>query len=192
MIVVNLFGAPSSGKSTCASLVFTRLKMARINVELVTEYAKEMTWERNELALSNQAYVFGQQYYRLSRLQNKVDVVITDSPLPLSILYNRDPVLGQTFNAVVMNVFNSFQNINYFLTRAVPYDPNGRWQTEEDANNLSRVLQGILVSNRIAYTEYPGMQENYEKVADEILGICGTLGLSSGHMAAQGLSQSKA
>jgi len=177
MIVVNLFGAPSAGKSTCAAMIFANLKMERVNVELVTEYAKEKTWEGNELALANQAYIFGSQFYRLSRLRNKVDVVITDSPLPVSILYNRDPVLGEAFNTTVLNVFNSFQNINYFLTRANKYDPNGRWQTEEESDALAEKLKGLLFERNVSFKTLEGKRENYELISDEIISICKTLNM---------------
>jgi len=38
-----LFGSPSSGKSTLASKIFSRLKVDNYNVELVLEYIKEWT-----------------------------------------------------------------------------------------------------------------------------------------------------
>ena len=40
-IVVNLFGVPSAGKSTGAAYIFSKLKMAGINAELITEFAKD-------------------------------------------------------------------------------------------------------------------------------------------------------
>ena len=38
-LVVNLFGAPGAGKSTAAAYIFSMLKFANINAELVTEFA---------------------------------------------------------------------------------------------------------------------------------------------------------
>jgi len=38
-IVINLFGVPSAGKSTGAAYIFSQLKMAGVNAELVTEFA---------------------------------------------------------------------------------------------------------------------------------------------------------
>lgn len=48
-------------------------------------------WENNEEVFKNQAYIFGKQSFKLSRCDNKVDVIVTDSPLPLSI-----PVIKET------------------------------------------------------------------------------------------------
>lgn len=90
MIVVNLFGVPGAGKSTGAAYIFSQLKMKGINAELITEFAKDKAWENNTEAIKNQAYLFGKQSYRMSRCREKVDVLVTDSPLPLSILYNQD------------------------------------------------------------------------------------------------------
>ena len=114
-LVVNLFGVPCAGKSTGAAYIFYKLKTLGLNVELVTEFAKDKVWEQNDEALKNQAYIFGQQAFRLSRCVDKVDVIITDSPLPLSIIYNKDKRLTENFNKSVMDVFNSYENINYLF-----------------------------------------------------------------------------
>ena len=58
-LVVNLFGAPGSGKSTAAAYIFALLKMAGINAELVTEFAKDKVWEEAKAAFENQQYLFG-------------------------------------------------------------------------------------------------------------------------------------
>ena len=99
-IVINLFGPPGSGKSTGAAEVFAALKKLGVNAELVTEFAKDKTWEHNATALGCQEYVFGKQSYRLARCRNDVDVIVTDNPLPLSLLYNQDANLGEDFNKV--------------------------------------------------------------------------------------------
>lgn len=50
-IVVNLFGAPGAGKSTGAAYIFALLKMAGVEAELVTEFAKDKVWEGNTAVL---------------------------------------------------------------------------------------------------------------------------------------------
>ena len=57
-ITVSLFGPPGAGKSTLAAYVFAKLKMMGVNCELVTEFAKDKVWEKNNEALSNQIYIF--------------------------------------------------------------------------------------------------------------------------------------
>ena len=85
MICINLTAQPGAGKSTLAAATFAKLKMLGINCELVTEFAKDKVWENNKMALSNQIYIFAKQYYRMDRCAGKVDVIITDSPLTLTL-----------------------------------------------------------------------------------------------------------
>ena len=63
-IVINLFGAPGAGKSTGAAYIFALLKIAGIEAELVTEFAKDKVWEGNTAVFETQAYSFGKQSYR--------------------------------------------------------------------------------------------------------------------------------
>ncbi len=171
MKVVNLFGVPSAGKSTCAAYVFSKLKMAGINAELVTEFAKDKVWEENKEIFKpdNQCYIFGKQFYKMSRCNGKVEVIITDSPLPLCILYNQSEILGETFNQVVMNCYNSFDNINYLLLRDKPYNPKGRNQTEQESNALKEPLLNVLNKYGISCIERKGNIANFDLIVEEIL-----------------------
>ena len=170
-IVVNLFGSPSAGKSTAAAYIFAQLKMQGINCELVTEFAKDKTWEHNIGALSNQAYVFGKQCYRMSRCAEQVDVIVTDSPLLLSIIYNHDPVLGDDFNKTVLNVFNSYDNVNYLLHRVKPYNPTGRNQTEDESNVIGAQIKRMLIDNAVNFEEASGDIKSYAKIVQDVLGL---------------------
>lgn len=130
-IVINLYGGPGCGKSTIAALVFGKLKQKGINCELVTEYAKDKVWEESYTTLKNQIYVFGKQLHRMWRLNNKVNVIITDSPLPLSIIYDSEKDVN--FENLVMSEFNKFDNFNIIINRSTKYQIEGRYQTEEEA-----------------------------------------------------------
>lgn len=72
-LVVNLYGAPGSGKSTGAAYIFAKLKMLGVNCELITEFAKDKVWENNLEVFNNQLYILGKQSFKTSRvLFNKV------------------------------------------------------------------------------------------------------------------------
>lgn len=169
-LVINLFGAPGAGKSTGAAIVFAELKKRGVNAELVTEFAKDKTWEGNATALGCQEYVFGKQSYRLARCRADVDVIVTDSPLPLSLLYVSDPALMRdgAFQKVVMNVFNSYNNLSYYVLRVKPYNPKGRNQTEAESNALAAPLKSLLELNGIEHTDICGNDEGYAAVVEEV------------------------
>lgn len=140
MLVVNLYGAPGAGKSTGAAYIFSQLKLRGINAELVTEFAKDKVWEESKAVFQNQAYIFGKQYFRISRVQDKVDVVITDSPILLSAFYNTNPVLGEEFDRLITKVSNSYTSIDALICRTKPYNGVGRFQTEEESDLLNQNL----------------------------------------------------
>ena len=172
-LVINLFGAPGAGKSTGAAVVFAALKQAGVNAELATEFAKDKTWEHNATALGCQEYVFGKQSYRMARCRNDVDVIVTDSPLPLSLLYMQDPALlaDGAFQKVVMNVFNTYNNMSYYIQRVKPYNPKGRNQTEAESDELSIKIAELYDRLGISYSVVNGDSEGYQDIVDYVWNI---------------------
>lgn len=157
---------PGAGKSTLAADIFAELKWEGINAELVTEYAKDKVWEESFKVFKSQIYIFGKQYHREKRLTD-VDVIVTDSPLMLSILYNSD--LGPTFDQLVYEVFNQFNNLNYFVERTKPYNPKGRFQTEKEAKIKDQEIFDILNKYNIPFTNIRGEKSTTEIVAKLVL-----------------------
>lgn len=167
MIVGNLFAGPGAGKSTLAAATFAELKLRGRNVELVTEYAKDLTWEGRHSTLSNQVYVFGKQLHRMERLRGKVEAVITDSPLILSLIYkpNDYPL---SFDQLVLDMNDRFENVNFFVERCKAYNPAGRNQTESEAKQIDGEVRDFLDTKGIDYTPLPGHWEAVPWIADEI------------------------
>lgn len=152
MIVINLFAGPGSGKSTTCAGLFSKLKLAGINCEMVLEYAKELVWENNLETLDDQIYIFAEQLHRLNRLKDKVDVIITDSPLLLSIIYNKSNSLY--FNRLVKEQFNKFNNINYYIKRNNVFNPAGRIQNLKQALEKDIEIYNMLLNNKINYKSF--------------------------------------
>lgn len=167
MIVVNLFGGPGAGKSTGAAYVFAKLKMAGVNAELVTEYAKDVVWDEAEIPLQNQAYVFGNQSYRISRLVGKVDVAVTDSPVLLSCHYGKNE--PEVFKQTVLAKFNENANMNYIIQRVKKYNPIGRIHSEEESNQIGNELFSLLSKYGIPFTTLAGTQASYDAIVEEVL-----------------------
>ena len=114
-LVVNLFGGACTGKSTLASELFKDLKIKGVDCEIVYEYARELIWEGNLEKLKDQQSVFAEQRWRIVRLLNKVEVIITDSPITNSIIYDveKNPIL----RSLTLYEFNKFNSLNYYLER---------------------------------------------------------------------------
>lgn len=169
MIVVNFFGGPGSGKSTLAAGIFYKTKMAGLNVELATEYAKDATYEMRHNTLKCQPYVFGKQLYRIKRLENHVDLVITDSPILLSIIYNQD--YPESFNQSCVDIFNSMNNLNFFVSREKSYVRTGRSQTEEEARQIDEDVIDMLRTNSVKYFNVDGNQGGLERCYTKIVEV---------------------
>jgi len=130
-LIVNLYGGPGTGKSTTAAGVFSMLKLHDVNCELVTEFAKDLTWEGRSVALGNQVYILGKQYHKIFRLLEDVDVIITDSPLLLGIVYDKSG--SAAFKEFIMELHHAHSSMNIFLKREKKYNPKGRGQNEDEA-----------------------------------------------------------
>lgn len=168
MIVINLFGAPGAGKSTGAARIFSNLKAAGINAELVTEFAKDKVWEESKAVFQDQLYILAKQNFRLSRLNDKVDVAITDSPIILSAFY-KDKHEFKNFKPFIFELFESYDNINFFVNRVKPYNPVGRFQTEEESDEISSSLKSMLLDEGISYIDINGSVESYDDITRIVL-----------------------
>jgi predicted ATPase len=156
-IVVNLFGGPGTGKSTTAAELFAVMKKQGKNVELVTEYAKDLTYEgRRNILESDQLYIFAKQHRRMKRLHGQVDYIVTDSPLFLSVVYARyfsDQDHG-SFIDLVIDTHNKYDNLNIFIERDLEehsYKEHGRSQTEDEAITLDDAISHHLSIFSIGY-----------------------------------------
>ncbi len=166
-LLINLFGGPGSAKSTTATGVFSLLKTHDINTELVTEFAKDLTWEERHKTLGNQYYVWAKQHHRLWRIKDQVDVMITDSPLIMGLVYSKDK--PKCFIDTVIYSANEFNNINYFLTRVKKYNPKGRNQTEDEAKKLDTEILELLVSNSIKYHTVASNSDGINEITKKVL-----------------------
>lgn len=169
-IVVNLCGAPGAGKSTGSAYIFSMLKMAGVNTELVTEFAKDKIYEGSRGAFENQVYIFGEQYFKMTILKD-VDVIVTDAPLILLSYYSKKNGFSYTseLEQLVLSVLPLVDNVNYFINRCVPYDTRGRFQTEEEADIMADEMKDYLNNLNIKYKEFDGTKENYDLIVNEIL-----------------------
>lgn len=178
-LLINVCGAPGAGKSTLSAYVFAKLKMMGINCELVTEFAKDKVWEKNNEALSNQIYIFAKQYYRITRCVGKVDVIITDSPLFLSPFYNKDPDIDEPLKELVVKIVAKYDNLNYFLRRVKKYNPIGRLQTEAESNEYGIHIKDMMKSFDIKFREIDGDLMSADMIVQDVIEKLGISQLAS-------------
>lgn len=163
--IINLYGGPGTGKSTTAAALFAEMKFRGVNCEYIQEFAKDKAWEFGNMQgspkiLDAQEFIFAEQHFRIRRCATEVDLLITDSPLLLGLVYTREDFPLPSLRAVIREAHDLYDNLNIFLTREKPYNPAGRFQTEEEAklkdveirNMLDEQLQPhyVVKSNREA------------------------------------------
>lgn len=149
--VINLFGGPGSGKSTTAAALFAALKRQGIITELVTEFAKDLTWERMYDQRSDQMWVTANQNHRLRRLMGQVEYVVTDSPLLLGIFYVNEETQEKvpSLRSTIEEMYYTYDNLPFILNRVKPYVAHGRDQTHAQAVEIDRRVREYL--NRTPY-----------------------------------------
>lgn len=168
MKVINLYGGPSTGKSTTRAKLFGMMKSAGLKVEEAPEFAKDLTYSKAWPQLANQAYVTANQEQRLDRVNGQVDWCISDSPLPLGILFSAGRFDSEWFRQYVWALFDTYSNINVFLRRTKPYEGYGRSQSEAEARLLDERLR-VLMAGRIDL-EVDGDAEAHRVIFKHLMG----------------------
>jgi len=169
-ICVNLIGAPGSGKSTGAAYIFAKLKMQGINCELVVEYAKDRVWQNDLEVFRNQFYVTAKQSQRMARLQNKVDIIVTDSPLLMAAYYAKDKPYYKPYVEVLQHLHNEYLNINCLIKRVKPYNPKGRFQDEAGSDAMqSEFIEMYAKEFGVTLDDFKGNEKGYNEIIKGVL-----------------------
>ena len=168
-LIVNFAAGPGAGKSTMAAHVFAELKWKGVNCELVTEYAKEKVWEKSFHVLNNQRFIYAQQYHGILRAAENVDVVITDSPLILSAVYAKPN--DDAFINLIVDDFQKFHNITFFLERTKDFCQTGRIHNEEQAREIDKKIIETLEKYKILYTPIEGTRDKVNEIVEKVLWI---------------------
>lgn len=148
--VINFWGAPGSGKSTVASQVAGFLKTMGRECEIATEVAKDLVWDNNIDTLRDQLWVFAEQHRRLYRLLDKVEIIVTDCPLPLIISYLRLPDRYTKFEDskewkdsiedLILDTYRLYDNMDFLLVNDGTHSNVGRVHDESAARELEKQI----------------------------------------------------
>lgn len=158
-LLVNFLGAPNSGKSTAAAAIFSALKKKDIEPVLVTEFAKEMVIEKNITALAHQEFIMANQLYRLRCAYEYGDLVITDSPILLCHVYNKDA--SPTLRQYIVESHHTFDNLNLFcfLDEQFKYSMTGRIHNRDEAILIEQKLVDLVDEYQIKCHSFSAMTE---------------------------------
>jgi len=165
--VISLYGGPSSGKSTQGAGLFYKMKMAGYSVELVNEFAKEVVWEGNVPLLRDQLYVLAHQNRKLVRLADKVEYIITDSPVLLSIVYRHiyeGPMYSDLIDKLALECYGMYDNINFMLERGAGFEHEGRAQDYEQSLKIDNEIIKVFKEYDIDYHSLPVDEECVDKM----------------------------
>ena len=165
-ICVNFFAGVGARKSTIACTVHGILKMHGITSEYTGEHAKDLAWERRLGLRLNQVHIFGEQHNRQFRLDGQVDCIISDSPLLLSSVYRTSDSL---MDALLMQEFNKYENINFYVNRGKAYIKKGRRETRIQATKIDEKIINFLDYKQIPYTKIEGTADGINQVLETIL-----------------------
>ena len=151
-MLINLYGGPGTGKSTIAAGLFHCINTSNLpntSSELVTEYAKDLTWENRSQTLAYQFYVDAKQYRNLRRVVDAgVDFVVTDSPMMKGSYYASRycPQFPQSYHDT-LSYFDKELGpaMNFFLRRSVRYVTLGRNEPAEVVAEMDYGIENMLI-----------------------------------------------
>lgn len=165
--VINLFGGPGTGKSTTAAGLFHLMKTSGERVELVTEFAKDLTYRESFKQLTDNGYVTMNQHHRIFQCKDSVDYIVTDSPIVQSLIYPvSHPYEQESWKNFILSIHNNYDSFNVFLKReedAHPYQKYGRTQTLEQAMEMDNRILSLLQDNEIPFIQISVGRDAHEQ-----------------------------
>lgn len=175
-LVVNLYAGPSAGKTSLASRLFSEINITKPFGEpfWVQEYAKELVLQKRFDLLANQPHVTKEQCRRIEMLAGNVDIIVTDSPVLLGLVYSSEEHLSETKKIIHSLSENAdVENVNFFVERiGLDFDERGRLGTIDDALQKDNEIKEMLEKTG---TPYHIVENKYDivsviaKISDKIV-----------------------
>ncbi|NCQ52256.1 hypothetical protein GW796_10295 [archaeon] len=159
MLVVNLLGEAGAGKSVTAAGLYYYLSINGFKAEVIPEVAKGYAWESPKddngktivhPIFKQQIFLLGEQNRMLERVNGKIEIAIMECPLVMNAIY-KDDNYHKSFESLVLEQFNSYNNVNFLIERTHTFDNEGRVHTEEESSHVKTKLKTFLERNNIEY-----------------------------------------
>lgn len=169
-VVINAFAGPGAGKTTACHMVVAELKKRGYVAEYVSEYAKDLVWDKNFEMLDgkehNQFEILKEQLHRMDNKIGKVDFIVTDAPVLLNQIYNQE--LTDYYKEMLTSINSDYSNFNFFVNRnKEAYEQEGRLQNLAESVEKDQEIKDVLSECEMEYQEFT--HETLGNVVDKIL-----------------------
>lgn len=155
---LNLYAGPGVGKTTLATAIFSELKFRNLNIEFVSEYAKEIAWQDNPDW--DQDKIFLTQSTRM-KIASKVDFVITDGPLLQNLVYTYDAKIIEAY----LHEYSKYDNFNIFINRGPgAYNSSGRYQTSSEALEVDEDIYNMLSNTVVQFEQVDFKRDSVNRI----------------------------
>jgi adenylate kinase family enzyme len=161
--LINLMGGPGTGKSSIAAGLLHQLKKRHISCDAPYEFPKVLAWDENHSAIKDQLYVIANQHRGIVKSWGKVDYIILDSPILLSLVYKNyyddrndypSNLYKESFDKMVLDIHLQYNNLNILLKRGNGvHNEKERYQNLEQSIDLDNRIKNILHFNKLEYIE---------------------------------------
>lgn len=154
-LVVNAYAGTGAGKTTACLAAVAELKKMGYTAEYVSEYAKELVYDKPELldgSKENQLHILGEQLKRLDRFMGKVDIIVTDASILLNSVYLAKP--DQDYEAAISKLYKQYENFNFFVRRGEDFVQEGRMENREESIQKDQQIRDILEKNDLFYGNF--------------------------------------
>lgn len=155
---VNLYGGPCSGKSTTAAALYANLKIGKYKVELVNEWIKAWAWQGIKPTGYDQCYILTKQLRKEDVILRNGGIIVSDSPILMQIAYAKK-VSSSRITRALLDISREFEaeypSVNIFLSRAVPYQQEGRYEDEREAIQMDGAILDIIDDEHLKYAAFP-------------------------------------
>lgn len=123
---------------------------------MAREIAKQKVWTGQLKSLQDQDYITALQRQEITVLVDQVDVVICDSPLLLGCIY-APADYPPSFHEFTKWTWDQFDNLNFYVERTKPFDPNGRKHNELESlaigNNILNLLEKYMIPYHVIQSD---------------------------------------
>ena len=149
-LLINLYGAPCSGKSIKMMQLAVHAKLLGIFCEISAEVAKEYVVQKIPITREIQLALSAEQARRLHCFVGHTQAVITDAPIMIGAYYSQYRNLSQSedlahFQKMAADLHaKAAKIINLYIWRKHPYEERGRLETESEHHHIATEMYNFV------------------------------------------------